>query len=195
MVDETRRPATRPPGGRRIAGDELSCRSCPVAARLLLSAFPILAVFAAAASSRLRRRTSGTVAIGAAALLVSLVMTTVYHLGYSDFRSSLLARPVTADLAWSVPTGTVALAESVLVQAGPVGSSDVVHLGGCPGGGWSEGSGLVKGRVRPVAIVMARNSGDSGSSAGGGMRALSTRIGIARMLRFSAVSISSTPSL
>jgi hypothetical protein len=71
---------------------------------LLLSAFPILAVFAAAEGSRLRRRRSGTIATGAAALLASLVMTTVYHLGYSDFRSALLARPVAADLVWSVPT-------------------------------------------------------------------------------------------
>jgi len=71
---------------------------------LLLSAFPILAVFAAAEGSRLRRRRSGTVVVGAAALLASLTMTTVYHLGYQDFRSSLLARPVAADVVWSVPT-------------------------------------------------------------------------------------------
>jgi hypothetical protein len=31
-------------------------------------------------------------------------MTTVYHLGYRDFRSPLLARPVTADIARNVPT-------------------------------------------------------------------------------------------
>ena len=30
-------------------------------------------------------------------MLASLVMTTVYHLGYRDFRSALLARPVAAD--------------------------------------------------------------------------------------------------
>jgi hypothetical protein len=80
---------------------------------LLLSAFPILAVFAAADARSLRRRRSGTVAVGAAALLASLVMTTVYHLGYSDFRSCLLARPVTADLVWSVPT---------LATLNPIGS-------------------------------------------------------------------------
>ena len=80
---------------------------------LLLSAFPILAVFAAAEGSRLRRRKSGTFAVGAAALLASLAMTTVYHLGYSDFRSPLLARPVTADLVWSVPT---------LVTLNPIGT-------------------------------------------------------------------------
>jgi hypothetical protein len=64
---------------------------------LLLSAFPILAVFAAAEDTPIRRRRSGTALIGAAALLASLVMTTVYHLGYRDFRSALLARPVAAD--------------------------------------------------------------------------------------------------
>ena len=80
---------------------------------LLLSAFPILAVFAAAEGSKLRRRRSGTVAVGAAALLASLIMTTVYHLGYQDFRSSLLARPVAADLVWSVPT---------LVTLNPIGA-------------------------------------------------------------------------
>jgi len=31
-------------------------------------------------------------------------MTTVYHLGYRDFRSPMLARPVTADIVRSVPT-------------------------------------------------------------------------------------------
>jgi hypothetical protein len=80
---------------------------------LLLSAFPILAVFAAAEGSRLRRNRRGTLVVGTAALLASLVMTTVYHLGYRDFRSPLLARPVTADLVWSVPT---------LVTLNPVGT-------------------------------------------------------------------------
>src|SRR6476646_9612090 len=55
---------------------------------LLLSAFPILAVFAASEGSKLRRRRFGTVAVGAAAMVASLVMTTVYHLGYHDFRSA-----------------------------------------------------------------------------------------------------------
>jgi hypothetical protein len=40
-------------------------------------------------------------------------MATVYHLGYRDFRSPLLARPVAADLVWSVPT---------LVTLNPIGS-------------------------------------------------------------------------
>jgi hypothetical protein len=86
---------------------------------LLLSAFPILAVFAAAEGSRMRRRRSGTVLIGAVALLASLVMATVYHLGYRDFRSSLLARPVAADVVWSVPT---------LVTLNPIGAP-MAHAG------------------------------------------------------------------
>jgi hypothetical protein len=80
---------------------------------LLLSAFPILSVFAAAEGSRLRRSRPGTVVVGAAALLASLLMTAVYHLGYPDFRSPLLARPVAADLVWSVPT---------LVTLNPIGT-------------------------------------------------------------------------
>jgi hypothetical protein len=80
---------------------------------LLLSAFPILAVFAASEGSSLRRSRTGTVVVGAAALLASLLMATVYHLGYRDFRSPLLARPVAADLVWSVPT---------LVTLNPIGS-------------------------------------------------------------------------
>jgi hypothetical protein len=86
---------------------------------LLLSAFPILAVFAAAEGGRLRRRKSGTAVVGAVALLASLVMTTVYHLGYPDFRSSLLARPVAADVVWSVPT---------LVTLNPIGAP-IAHAG------------------------------------------------------------------
>jgi hypothetical protein len=71
---------------------------------LLLSAFPILVVFAALTHSRLRRARGGLVAVGAVAMLVSLMITATYHLGYSDFRSSKLRKPVTGDLVWSVPT-------------------------------------------------------------------------------------------
>ena len=85
---------------------------------LLLSAFPILTVFAAAEGSKHRRRRSRTVVVGAA-LLASLAMTTVYHLGYRDFRSQLLVRPVVADLLWSVPT---------LVTLNPIGAP-IAHAG------------------------------------------------------------------
>jgi hypothetical protein len=86
---------------------------------LLLSAFPILAVFAAAEDSDLRQRRSGTVAVGAVALLASMVMTTIYHLGYRDFRSPMLVRPVAADVVWSVPT---------LITLNPIGAP-IAHAG------------------------------------------------------------------
>jgi hypothetical protein len=71
---------------------------------LLLSAFPILVVFAALKDSSLRRRRGGLVAVGALAMAASLAITATYHLGYSDFRASKLRKPVTGDLVWSVPT-------------------------------------------------------------------------------------------
>jgi len=107
-------PATPGPEGLALAGAVLWRGVAYGAADgLLLSAFPILAVFAAAEHSRLRRRRFGMVVIGAAALLASLVMAAVYHLGYSDFRSPKLAQPVTADLVWSVPT---------LITLNPIGT-------------------------------------------------------------------------
>jgi hypothetical protein len=86
---------------------------------LLLSAFPILAVFAAFAGTGLRSRWQGKVAIGALALLASVVMTAVYHLGYSQFRSSDLRSPLVGDLIWSVPT---------LVTLNPIGAP-IAHVG------------------------------------------------------------------
>lgn len=86
---------------------------------LLLSAFPILAVFAAAEGSRLRSRKAGTFAVGAAALFASLVMATVYHFGYSDFRSTKVIKPVAGDLVWSVPT---------LLTLNPIGAP-IAHAG------------------------------------------------------------------
>jgi pimeloyl-ACP methyl ester carboxylesterase len=71
---------------------------------LLLSAFPILVVFAAFAGSRLRRRRSGTIVVGAVALAASVLMTAVYHVGYSDFRGEKLRKPLVGDLIWSAPT-------------------------------------------------------------------------------------------
>ena len=86
---------------------------------LLLSAFPILLVFAALRDSRLRQRTGGLIAVGAAAMVASLAMTVVYHAGYSDFRSDKLRKPVTGDLIWSVPT---------LATLNPVGAP-IAHVG------------------------------------------------------------------
>ena len=71
---------------------------------LLLSAFPILTVFAASEGSRLRARVWGKTIVGALALAASLAMTAAYHAGYQDFRSEKLAKPVAGDVAWSVPT-------------------------------------------------------------------------------------------
>jgi hypothetical protein len=86
---------------------------------LLLSAFPILLVFAALRDSSLRRRTGGLVAVGAIAMVASLAMTAVYHAGYDDFRSDKLRKPVTGDLVWSVPT---------LATLNPVGAP-IAHVG------------------------------------------------------------------
>lgn len=86
---------------------------------LLLSAFPILLVFAALGDSRLRRRAGGLVAVGAVAMLASLAMTAVYHAGYSDFRSEKLRKPVMGDLVWSVPT---------LATLNPIGAP-MAHVG------------------------------------------------------------------
>ncbi|HEX5622212.1 MAG TPA: hypothetical protein VFX51_27550 [Solirubrobacteraceae bacterium] len=86
---------------------------------LLLSAFPILLVFAALKNSRLRERAGGLIAVGAVALVASLTMTAVYHAGYDDFRGSKLRKPVTGDLVWSVPT---------LATLNPVGAP-IAHVG------------------------------------------------------------------
>src|SRR5437588_6193195 len=51
---------------------------------LLLSAFPILLVFAALKHTKLRKRAGGLIAVGAVAMVASLAMTAVYHAGYGD---------------------------------------------------------------------------------------------------------------
>ena len=86
---------------------------------LLLSAFPILAVFAIFEGTRARQRLTGKIAIGLAALLASMVMTATYHLGYSDFRSAKLRQPVAGDVVWSAPT---------LLTLNPVGAP-IAHAG------------------------------------------------------------------
>jgi len=86
---------------------------------LLLSAFPILLVFAALKNSRLRERAGGLIAVGAIAVVASLTMTAVYHAGYDDFRSDKLRKPVTGDLIWSVPT---------LATLNPLGAP-IAHVG------------------------------------------------------------------
>jgi hypothetical protein len=86
---------------------------------LLLSAFPILAVFAALRDSRVRRRAGGLAAVGALAMVASLAITATYHVGYGDFRSSKVRKPVTGDLVWSVPT---------LATLNPIGAP-LAHVG------------------------------------------------------------------
>lgn len=71
---------------------------------LLLSVFPILAVFAAFTGTRLRRRKAGIVVIALIALAASLAMTAVYHAGYRDFRGEKLSKPLAGDVLWSAPT-------------------------------------------------------------------------------------------
>jgi hypothetical protein len=71
---------------------------------LILSAFPILAVFAAFAGSGALRHRRGKAAVGALALAASLLFTAVYHLGYQDFRGEKLRKPIAGDAIWSLPT-------------------------------------------------------------------------------------------
>jgi hypothetical protein len=86
---------------------------------LLLSVFPILAVFGLFASKPLRERSKRAVAgIGALALIVSLLFTAVYHVGYPDFRGSKVKRPLTGDVIWSAPT---------LVTLSPLGTP-IAHI-------------------------------------------------------------------
>jgi hypothetical protein len=86
---------------------------------LLLSSFPILVTFAAFKGSGLDRHgRRGKVAIGAVALVASLLMTAVYHVGYSDFRSGKVKSPLAGDVVWSVPT---------LVTLNPIGAP-IAHI-------------------------------------------------------------------
>ena len=87
---------------------------------VLLSVFPILAVFAAFSSRPLRERSKRAMAgIGALALAVSLLFTAVYHLGYADFRGEKLRKPLAGDVIWSAPT---------LATLSPVGAP-LAHIG------------------------------------------------------------------
>ena len=86
---------------------------------VLLSAFPIVAVFTAFAGKRVLDRRRGKAAVGALALGVSLLFTAVYHLGYSDFRGEKLRKPLVGDLIWSVPTlATLSPIASPITHAG-----------------------------------------------------------------------------
>jgi hypothetical protein len=112
--------ATARPDGLELVG-ALAWRGVVYGAAdgLLLSAFPILVVFAAFAGSRLDSRRAGKLVIGVVALLASIAMTAIYHAGYSDFRSNKITKPLTGDAIWSVPT---------LVTLNPIGSP-IAHIG------------------------------------------------------------------
>jgi hypothetical protein len=86
---------------------------------LLLTAFPIIVVYAALSESRLRRRKGGFAVVAAVALAASLVFTATYHLGYSDFRSAKVRKPVAGDLIWAAP---------VIATANPIGAP-IAHAG------------------------------------------------------------------
>ena len=86
---------------------------------VILSAFPILAVFSAFEGTGVLERRRGKLAVGALALAVSLLFTAVYHLGYSDFRGEKLRKPLAGDAIWSVPT---------LVTLSPL-ASPITHAG------------------------------------------------------------------
>ena len=86
---------------------------------VLLSVFPILAVFAAFAGTRLRQRIAGKVLIGTIAMVASIGITASYHLGYSDFRSEKVRKPIVGDVVWSAPT---------LLTLSPLGAP-IAHAG------------------------------------------------------------------
>jgi hypothetical protein len=86
---------------------------------LLLSAFPILVVFAAFEGSRGLQTWPGRIGIGLVALLASLAITASYHAGYSDFRSAKVRRPLAGDVVWSMPT---------LLTLNPIGAP-IAHAG------------------------------------------------------------------
>ncbi len=86
---------------------------------VLLSVFPILAVFAAFAGTKLRSRVAGKVLIGTIAMVASIGITSAYHLGYSDFRSAKVRKPIVGDVVWSMPT---------LLTLSPLGAP-IAHAG------------------------------------------------------------------
>ena len=115
-----REPATPHPSGLEFAA-AIAWRGVVYgfADGVILSAFPIVAVFCAFTGTRVLERKRGKVAIGALALAVSLLFTAVYHLGYSDFRGEKLRKPLAGDVIWSVPTlATLSPVASPITHAG-----------------------------------------------------------------------------
>lgn len=104
MVYRTEDATSRPEGNELVAAIVWRGLVYGAVDGLLLSVFPILAVFAAFAGTRLRRHKAGTATVALIALTASLAMTAVYHAGYSEFRGEKLGKPVAGDLVWSAPT-------------------------------------------------------------------------------------------
>ena len=115
-----REPATGHPSGLEFAA-AIAWRGVVYgfADGVILSAFPIVAVFYAFNGMPLLDRRRGKLVVGALALAVSLLFTAVYHLGYSDFRGEKLRKPLAGDAIWSVPT---------LVTLSPL-ASPITHAG------------------------------------------------------------------
>lgn len=121
MLTVAREPSTAHPHGPSFVGAILWRGVVYGAADgVLLSVFPILAVFGLFASKSLRERSKTAFAgIAGLALVVSLLFTAVYHLGYPDFRGGKVQRPLTGDVIWSAPT---------LVTLSPLGAP-IAHIG------------------------------------------------------------------
>ena len=120
MSTVLREPSTPHPHGLTFAGAILWRGIVYGAADgVLLSVFPILAVFGLFTSKPLRERSKqAAVGIGALALVASLLFTAVYHVGYPDFRGAKVNRPLAGDVMWSVPT---------LVTLSPLGTP-IAHI-------------------------------------------------------------------
>jgi hypothetical protein len=84
---------------------------------LLLAALPVLIVYAALDPGR--RRLLGKLAVGVAAVAASFAMTAAYHAGYPEFRDGDVAKPLTGNAAWSLPT---------VLSANPI-ASPIAHAG------------------------------------------------------------------
>jgi hypothetical protein len=120
VVIVLKEPSTSHPGGASFAA-AVAWRGVlyGFADGLILSAFPILAVFAAFEGKRLLDRWPGKAAVGALALAMSMLFTATYHLGYADFRGEKVRKPIAGDAIWSVPT---------LVTLSPFGAP-IAHAG------------------------------------------------------------------
>jgi hypothetical protein len=84
---------------------------------LLLAALPVLIVYAALEPGR--RRLLGKLAVGAVAVAASFAMTAAYHAGYPEFRDGDIAKPLSGNVAWSLPT---------VLSANPI-ASPIAHAG------------------------------------------------------------------